>query len=219
MLSLTNANPLTILQLLLAGGEVTLEVSIGSWLVSVIAGLLFLAFRQAPYRPVRWAADFVITCLRSMPQLVLLYLVFFGLGGIGININPIVSAIVALGLTEAGFTSEVYRAGLLTVSDEQREAGASLGLGSFQIFRLIVLPEMVPFLVPPLLNSFVGLTKAATIASAVGVPEILYQSTTIINETFQVLLVSMLVIVLYVIFTVPLTRLSAALELRLGYAH
>lgn len=216
MLNLSFAD---ILGRLLQGAVVTLQVSIGSWCVAVVFGLLLALIIRARIRVLAPATGFVAVCLRALPQLVILYGVFFGLGGLGIELDPTLAAIVALGAMEGAFAAEVYRAAFSTVPDAQRDAGRSLGLSEFQIFRRVQWPQMVPFLIPPLLNLFVGLTKTATIASAVGVPEILYDGQALMNETFQIGLITSLTIVLYVVFTVPLTRLSARLEKRAGFAH
>jgi polar amino acid transport system permease protein len=208
-----------ILGRLLQGAIVTLTVSAGAWVVAVTLGLGFALLTESRIPVVVPVTNFVTTCLRALPQLVILYVVFFGLGGIGISLDPIVAAIVALGAMEGAFASEVYRAGLLTVSTVQREAGLSLGLNKFQLFRLVIVPQMIPFLIAPLLNVFVGLTKTATIASAVGVPEILYDGQALMNETFQIVLISGMIVALYVMFTVPLTRLAARFEARASFAH
>lgn len=208
-----------ILLRLLDGARITLVVSTGAWCVAVTVGLAFALLVQSGWPVIAPLTNFVTTCLRALPQLVILYVVFFGLGGIGINLDPVTAAIVALGLMEGAFASEVYRAGFITVPQTQREAGLSLGLSRVQVFRLVIVPQMIPFLVAPLLNLFVGLTKTATIASAVGVPEILYDGQAIMNETFQIALVTGTIVALYVIFTVPLTRLAARLEKRASFAH
>lgn len=209
------------------GGLITLQVATGAWIVGAVVGLVFALIARAKFTVVRALVDLVTTCLRGIPQLVLLYLIFFGIGAKIPGIGPITAAIIGLGLAEAGFNAEVYRGGFLTVGQGQLNAAASLGLSRWKTLRLIVLPIAMRFVIPALVNSFVGLLKLATLASAVGVPEILYRSTTIINESLRIVSVSLTLAALYLVFTVPLTRAVARLERHLrggsaavhGYEH
>lgn len=196
------------------GATTTLVIAAGAWVVAAIVGLLIAIARNFRVPVLAQALDAGVTVLRSLPQLIVIYLLFFGLAGSGIRIGSINASILALGITDAAFTAEFYRGGLRTVPDRQREAGLSLGLSRLQVLRLVVLPQMVPFLIPPLLNVFVGLLKAATLASAVGAPDVLYRAHAIIQRSGIIVPVIFSVIVVYVAVTWPLTQLVAVLESR-----
>jgi His/Glu/Gln/Arg/opine family amino acid ABC transporter permease subunit len=202
---------------LLRAGIITLEIAGGAWCVATVLGLAVSLIREVSPRPVRALVDFILTCIRGIPQLVVLYLLFFGLGGVGVNLSSLVAAILGLGLVETAFAAECFRGSLLTVRPGQRDAAHTLGLTWPQSMRFVVLPQCVPFLIPSLLNVFVGLLKLASIASAVGVSEILYKSQAIMNQDYQqgslsILQVSLVVIILYLVFTVPLTKAVGRLE-------
>ncbi|HUY07905.1 MAG TPA: amino acid ABC transporter permease [Candidatus Dormibacteraeota bacterium] len=199
---------------LLTGGLVTLEVATGAWAVSVTFGLLLAMLREVGVPGMRWPALVTTTALRSVPQLVVLYILYFGLGAVGINVPPLLAAIVGLGITDGAFSAEYYRASLLTVSASQRDAGYSVGLSRVATFRRVVMPQAVPYMVPPWLNSFVGLLKTATLASAVGVPEILYDGSNIIDQTGKIVYVMVIIILIYVVVTMPLARFVGILESR-----
>jgi His/Glu/Gln/Arg/opine family amino acid ABC transporter permease subunit len=205
---------------LVRGGVVTVEIAIGAWAVAAALGLLLAALRDLGGAAIRKLLVSVVTTLRSLPQLVVLYLLYFGLGALGMDVGSLVAAVVALGVTEAAFTAEYYRAGFLTVPDSQREAGHSLGLSALGVFRLIVVPQAIPFVVPPLLNSFVGLLKTATLAAAVGAPEVLYRGQNDMTRTGLIVPIVVVIIALYVLVTIPLARAVALLERRArAYAH
>jgi ABC-type amino acid transport system permease subunit len=102
----------------------------------------------------------------------------------------------------------------MTVPSTQREAGLSLGLSRLGVLWWVVIPQVVPFVVPPLLNAFVGLLKTATLAAAVGAPEVLYRAQNEMNRSGRITLVVAAVILLYVGVTMPLTRVVAILERR-----
>lgn len=202
---------------LLRGGVVTLQIASGAWLVGAALGLVLAVLQDLGLPAVRMAQSSLIISLRSVPQLVILYLLYFGLGAVGIQINSILAAILALGLTDAAFTAEYYRAGFMTVPWTQREAGFSLGLSRVGVMMRVVIPQTIPFVVPPLLNSFVGLLKTATLAAAVGAPEILYRGQNAMSRTGQIVLIMAMIIGVYVIVTMPLTRAVAVLERRMRH--
>jgi His/Glu/Gln/Arg/opine family amino acid ABC transporter permease subunit len=199
---------------LIPGAVTTLIVATGAWIVGTVLGLVLDIARSIVPRPIAWILDFVMTTLRSVPQLVVLYIFYFGIGAFGIDLGSILSAVLALGLTEAAFTAEYYRSGLLTVPAQQRDAGLSIGLSRFQVFGFVVFPQSLPFLVPPLLNSYVGLLKTSTIAAAVGAPEILYQARTLMSATGQLAQISLTVMLLFLVVTLPLTYAVSRLEVR-----
>src|SRR5438093_11751988 len=135
----------TIFENLLPGAATTLIVATGAWACAAVLGLVVDMVRHLAIGPLGWGFDLVTTTLRSMPQLVVIYVFYFGLGAVGIDLGSIPSAILALGLTEAAFMAEYYRSGWLTVPEQQSEAGLSLGLSPSQVFRRVVIPQTVPF--------------------------------------------------------------------------
>src|SRR6266566_7588047 len=199
---------------ILPGVLVTLEISIGAWVVSAALGLVIAVIRDTRKPLITLPASISVEIVRAVPQLVVLYIVFFGLSTLGINLDALTAAIVGLGVSDAVFTAEYYRAGFLTVPPTRREAGLSIGLKPLQVARFVIVPQTIPFVVPPLLNSFVGLMKSATLASAVGAPEILYGGRNYMETTGHVAPAAVAIMGLYIIATVPLTRVVRALERR-----
>lgn len=193
----------------------TLEVAVLSWCLATVLGMVFALIGRIQFLPFQIVWGLVITCLRGIPQLVLIYVLFFGVSQLGLNISPLTAAVLALGVTEAAFTSEVFRSSFMTVQQGAREAGVSLGLSTPKVFTLIEAPIMGRFALPPLLNSFVGLLKLATLSSAIGVEEIVFKGESLIQQHFNVVNVSVTIIVIYVVFTIPIMRLTARLEARL----
>jgi His/Glu/Gln/Arg/opine family amino acid ABC transporter permease subunit len=204
---------------ILPAATVTLKITVGAWAFSAIVGLLFAIVREIGGRLFAFLISIVVTILRSLPQLVILYVVFFGLGFLKINLDSLTAAVIGLGIGDCVYSAEYYRASFLTVSAAQHEAGLSLGLSRLAIMRLIILPQAIPFLVPPLLNSFVGLMKGATLAAAIGAPEVLYAGQNYMEKTGRVAPVALVIIVLYIITTIPLTRLIGRVEARVRGQH
>jgi His/Glu/Gln/Arg/opine family amino acid ABC transporter permease subunit len=203
-----------LLPYILPGALVTIEITVGAWLVSAILGLVIAVARDTHKLVLTVPVTGAIEVIRAIPQLIILYIIFFGLGSFHINLDPLTAAIVGLGVSDAVFTAEYYRAGFLTVARTQRDAGMSIGLSPVQVMRFVVVPQTVPFIVPPLLNSFVGLMKTATLASAVGAPEILYGAQNYMQTTGRVAPAAVAIMGLYIVVTLPLTRLVKVLERR-----
>ena len=200
---------------LATGAGLTLAIALSSWAVAVTLGFVFALIQRSRVTVVRGINDFVTTCLRGLPQLVVVYLIYFGLGQLGLDISPFLSAVIALGITEASFNAEVFRSGFATVGQRRVQAARSLGLTGTQVIGSVELPILMRFATAPLLNSFVGLIKLSTLASAIGVGELLYQGRIIITRTYQIVEVSLLLIALYLLFTVPITRSVARIERRM----
>jgi His/Glu/Gln/Arg/opine family amino acid ABC transporter permease subunit len=203
-----------ILPYILPGVIVTLEISVGAWIVSATLGLVLALLRDARQPLITLPATISVEVVRAVPQLVVLYIVFFGLGTLGVNLDSLTAAILGLGVCDAVFSAEYYRAGFLTVASTQRDAALSIGLKPLQVARFVIIPQTIPFVVPPLLNSFVGLMKSATLASAVGAPEILYGGRNYMETTGHVAPAAIAIMGLYIIATVPLTRAVRSLEKR-----
>lgn len=199
---------------LLEAGITTLKIATGAWFVSAIVGLLLALARDGAILPVRIVLSLLIAVLRSVPQLILLYLVFFGLPSLGYDVGGMTTAILVLGIADASFNAEYYRASLLTVPYSQREAGMSLGFSRLGTLGLVVLPQAMLYMVAPLLNSYLSLLKTATLASAIGVPEILYRADNDIQLTGRVVGVIVIVMCIYTAVCLPLIRLIAHFEHR-----
>ena len=199
---------------ILPGALVTIEISVGAWLVSATLGLALALMRDTRRPLLTIPVSLSVEVIRAVPQLVVLYIVFFGLGTVGINLDSLTAAILGLGVADAVFTAEYYRAGSLTIPQTQRDAGLSLGLKPLQVTRHVIIPQTIPFVVPPLLNSFVGLMKSATLASAVGAPELLYGGRNYMETTGRVAPAAVAIMGLYIVATLPLTRAVRNLEKR-----
>lgn len=199
---------------ILPGALVTIEISVGAWLVSATLGLALALMRDTRRPLLTIPVSLSVEVIRAVPQLVVLYIVFFGLGTVGVNLDSLTAAILGLGVADAVFTAEYYRAGFLTIPQTQRDAGLSLGLKPLQVTRHVIIPQTIPFVVPPLLNSFVGLMKSATLASAVGAPELLYGGRNYMETTGRVAPAAVAIMGLYIVATLPLTRAVRNLEKR-----
>lgn len=200
------------------GLTTTLWLSLLSILASLVLGTLVGVMRVAPLTPVRVLAAGYVELFRNIPLLIVLAFVFYGLPKAGLTLQAFESGLLGLTVYTAAFVAEVVRSGLQSISYGQIEAARALGLTYVQMLRLVLLPQAFRITVPPLGTTFIALVKNTSVASAITVTEIIYQSEYIEGRTFSpdIFLFAGL---LYLIITVPLSALVNVAEQRLRMAR
>jgi polar amino acid transport system permease protein len=171
-------------RLILSGVWLTLSISVISQLIGVILGVLGAIGRIARLAPVRWISAFYVWFFRGTPLLVQIAFIYFGLGVAGIYRWPdlvilgitvggaIQAGIIALGVNEGAYMTEIVRAGILAVDTGQMEAAKSLGMTYRKAMRRIVLPQAARVIVPPLGNEFNNMLKTTSLLVVISVPEL-----------------------------------------------
>jgi polar amino acid transport system permease protein len=139
----------------------------------ILAGLVLAVIRAMGVRPLNWLIIFVVDLFRALPPLVIIVLLFFGLPAAGVSLSGFASAWLALSLVLMAFSEEIFWAGITAVPPGQWEASRSLGLPFLVTFVLVILPQAVRMVIPPLVNRTIAITKGTALASVVAVPEIL----------------------------------------------
>ncbi|MBC7596331.1 MAG: amino acid ABC transporter permease [Kineosporiaceae bacterium] len=160
--------------------------------ISLLAMGLGSAFGIALYRGkmstprvIRTLSSAYIEVFRNTPLLVQLYLIYFGLPEVGLNLGPTVAGIVALTLNNAAYTAEIYRAGFESVPHGLVEAGQALGMRERQVFRYVMFMPATRNVFPALTNQFILLFLASSIASIIGLPELMNSILNINSETYR----------------------------------
>ncbi|TCH97855.1 amino acid ABC transporter permease [Roseococcus sp. SYP-B2431] len=142
-------------------------------IAGVLAGLVLAVIRAMGVRPLNWLIIFTVDLFRALPPLVIIVLIFFGLPAAGISMSGFVAAWLALSLVLMAFSEEIFWAGITAVPTGQWEASRSLGLPFLVTFVLVILPQAVRMVIPPLVNRTISITKGTALASVVAVPDIL----------------------------------------------
>jgi len=192
--------------------------------VMLVVGLGIAVLRTLPgpvFWPVRALATAYVDVFRGIPLLVLLYLVGFGVPGLrlqGLPTSATVLGGLALTLSYSGYVAEVFRAGIESVHPSQRAAARSLGLSSGQTLRLVVLPQAVRRVIPPLLNDLVSLIKDCGLISLLGIPLDVIRYAQIWQAQLANYTPYVVAGVLFMLITIPLTRLTDAVSRRYGYS-
>lgn len=192
-----------------------LDVRIFLWSVPFIVLIALLVAvtrnsRSPVLFPLRILAVAYTDIMRGVPVILWIYLIGFGVPGLGLNRpwnSPLIWGSVALILTYASYVSEVFRAGIESVHESQRAAARSLGLSNGQTMRFVVLPQAVRRVVPPLMNDMVSLQKDVALVSLIGPIEILRQAG-VDKAKFANFTPYIAAALIFLAVTVPLTRLT-----------
>ncbi len=159
--------------LLLQGLWMTLALAAVTAPLSAVVGLAIAMAQDLPSKPLRFALVAYVDVLRAIPPLVLLIFIFFGLPFLGLKLNEFTAAVLALTLNGSSYFAEIFRAGLESVPNGQREAARSTGLTWFQSMTQVVAPQGTRNVLPDLVSNMVELVKQTSIASAVALQELL----------------------------------------------
>ncbi|MFM8519220.1 MAG: amino acid ABC transporter permease [Solirubrobacterales bacterium] len=201
----------------------TIRLSILGGILSLLWGLVLAVLRQLPgkaFAPVRWLTVAYIDGLRGIPLLLVIFLIYGGLGALAsegvipeaIGIprwfglpSPFWYGTIAITLTYGAYMAEVYRAGIEAVPSGQTEAARSLGMSHGQSMRFIIVPQAVRKVIPPLLNDFIALMKDTSLVSVIGLVETVQAGRDVYSETFNASALT-LGAVLFLLVTIPLAR-------------
>jgi His/Glu/Gln/Arg/opine family amino acid ABC transporter permease subunit len=196
---------------LVNGLTVTLELALLSAVCSLVVGLVIAVLRSLGSPTINLFLVAFVDVFRSVPMIVLMVVLFFALPYVGISLGSITTTVVALALGYGAQASESFRAGIEAVHSGQIEAARALGLSRWQTMRLIILPQAIPIVIPPLTGNLVAMLKDTAVASVVASPELLKRARELYtSKTSPTPLVAAALIYLAVL--IPLVRLSNLLE-------
>ena len=166
-------------------------------------------------RAVALAALAYIEVVRNVPFLILVFLLFFAMPFLGLRLGPFVTSIVALTAYASAYSAEILRGGLQSISKTQIEGGYALGLRYGQIFRKILLPQIVGYILPAATNLAITLVKESAVLSVITVTEITYMAQNVIGKTFAPVEVFAFIAMIYWTLSAALAALSRFVERRL----
>ena len=148
------------LPLLVGGLWLTIQIAIGATVLGLALGLITALARMSPVRPLRWLAVTYIEVIRNTPALVQVFLIYYGLGELGLRLPAFSALILALGVNNGAYLAEIFRGGLLSVRRGQLEAAAALALPSRTTLFGVVLPQAIRSIWPALTNQTIQIVLA-----------------------------------------------------------
>ena len=193
----------------------TVPLALASFAVGLAIALLVALMRLSKVRLVAGLGRAYVSVIRGTPLLVQLFIVFYGLGSIGIRIDPWPSAILAFSLNVGGYAAEVVRAAILSVPKGQWEAAHMIGMSYPLTLRRIILPQAARVSVPPLSNTFISLVKDTSLASTILVTELFRRAQEIAAFSSEFMLVYCEAAVVYWVLCLFLSFGQSRLERRL----
>ena len=203
------------------GFWLTIQISVLGLVGAIVVGTLIALLRISPIAPLRWIGSSYVEFFRNTPLVVQLFFLFFGLPFLGLRFSPDLfenifrAAFVGMALYHGAYVAEVVRGGLLAVERGQIEAARSLGLSYMQMLREVQLPQTFRAVIPPLGNIGIALVKNTSLASAIGVSELLGAAETVESRTFRAEEAFIAATLLYLVLTIPLGVVVNVLERRL----
>jgi polar amino acid transport system permease protein len=200
---------------LVLAARATLALSAVAFACGGAAGLGLTLVRISHSRLTARAAALYIDAFQGTPLLMQLFVVFFGLPLLGIEVSPWLSATVGLTLYASAYLGEIWRGAVQAIPRGQWDAAASLGLGKLAQLRLVILPQALRLATPPTVGFLVQLLKATAVTSIVGFRELTRTAEIITNATFRPFAVYGLVALIYFALCLPLTAAAGALERKL----
>jgi len=190
--------------------EITLLIILLTWSFGLTAALA----NMSRHWWLRWPAEFYIWFIRGTPTLIQIFLFYFGLPQLGVNLSPFTAGALALGINGGAYVAEIVRGGLIAIPRGQRESALAIGLSPIQSFFRIILPQAVRIIIPPLTNEAATTLKNTSLLSTITIVELTMHAQLVIASTYRPFDFYIVAAVLYLIMTTVLTQLATWLERR-----
>jgi polar amino acid transport system permease protein len=202
-------------QVFVRGAEVTATLTFWALIIGLVLGLLLGLMRSSRLWLLRVPAAIYIDTFRATPILVQLVWIYYALPILmGLQLGNMAAASVGIGLHEAAYIAEIFRAGIASIHRGQSDAAKSLGMSYGQAMRRIILPQAVRRMVPPFINEFATLMKLTTLGSVLAVNELLHEAENLINNTYRPLEIYTVLALVFGLLIYPFIWLSQRLEKR-----
>jgi polar amino acid transport system permease protein len=200
---------------LLLAARWTVALSLIAFVGGGLVGLLLLVVRLTPSKIAQRCVSFYVQIFQGTPLLMQLFLSYFGLSLIGLNVSAWTSAAIALTLYSSAFLAEIWRGCVNAVPAGQWLAAKAVALGFTQQLRFVIFPQALRIAVAPTVGFLVQVIKGTALASVIGFAELTKTGSTISNSTFKPFLVYSCVALVYFALCYPVSFYSKRLEARL----
>lgn len=205
---------------LIEGIWATILISVVSIVIAMIVGMVVAIAGMSKYKSLQRANRIYVETFRSVPLLVLLLWVYYGLPVVaGIQFGVFTAGVISLALSDSAFEAEIFRGGIQSIHIGQWEAGRSLGLKNWNLMRLIILPQAIRRILPALGNQFVYVLKMSSLISVVGYQELTRRANELTLVEYRPLEIYTLLVLEYLALIVFVSYLMRKLEQRLSAAE
>jgi cystine transport system permease protein len=203
-------------QILGKGLTMTIPLTLISFAIAMVIAVAVALIQYAHIPVLRQICRFYIWVIRGTPLLVQLYVIFFGLPSIGVNIDAFPAAVLVFSINEGAYGAETIRGALESVPSGQMEAGLCCGMNYLSIMWHVILPQAFRTAFPALGNELISMVKDTSLAANITVTEMFFQTQRIAGRTYETMALYLEVAVIYLMFSTVLSFLQKAGEKKLG---
>ncbi len=203
-------------QLMYRGLTMTIPLTLISFAIALVIAVIVALVQFAKVPVLKQICRFYIWVIRGTPLLVQLYVIFFGLPSIGVNVDAFPAAVIVFSINEGAYAAETIRGALESVPAGQMEAGRCVGMSYVQIMWHVILPQTFRTAFPALGNELISMVKDTSLAANITVTEMFFQAQRIAGRTYQTMALYIEVAVIYLLFSTVLTFLQRLGEKKLG---
>lgn len=205
------------LKFLIAGFEDTIYISLISMLLAMLLGLIVALPALSDRKSLRAVNRIYVESIRSIPVLVLLLWVYYGLPTLmDVSLDYFAAGVIALTIAESAFMAEVFRGGIQAIARGQHEAAESLGLNYWQKMRLVILPQALRQILPPLGNQFVYILKMSSLVSVIGLSDLTRRANELVVNEYLPLEIYTFLVLEYLILILFVSQCVRWLEKRIA---
>jgi His/Glu/Gln/Arg/opine family amino acid ABC transporter permease subunit len=202
-----------ILKYLAPAVPMTVLITIASFILAVILGLLTAIFRIANSKIARNIAKVYCDIVRGIPLIVQIFFIYFGLGAI-FHLGEFWAGVAAIGICYGAYLAEIFRAGIQAIPRGQTEAALSLGMSRAQVDRYVIIPQAGRLVIPPMANEFIACLKDSSLVSIIGLRELTRAGREYLSWSYIDFATWLMVGLIYLVMTLALARFSRVLERR-----
>ena len=194
---------------IVAGIWLTIMLSAASIVMGSLLGIVLASLRSMHGRAVRLMVDAYVEIIRNTPFLVQLFIIYFGLPGVGLRVSATTAALIGMTINLAAYSTEIIRAGIEAVHKSQIEAGEALGFTSLQIYRHVIIMPAIAKVYPALCSQFVLMMLASSICSAISTKELAASAAFVESQSFRSFEVYIVVTLIYLALALALRAILA----------
>lgn len=194
------------------GVETTLYLAIASWSISMVVGIIVAQCRIARHWLPRSLGTSYVEFFRNVPPIVIVFFAYFALPSLGLELSAFASVVVGVGLYGGAMIAEIIRSGIASVPRGQYECATAYGMSYLQAMRLVVLPQALRVVIPPIGTETINVIKNTSLGAAVSMGEILGAANLVGSRTFAYAVVFIAAAVMYLALTLPAAATFNALE-------
>ena len=203
----------TNIRFLISGLNVTILISLFSIIFSLIIGFLISLLGLSKIKFFKILNRIYIEIFRSIPLLVLLLWIYYGLPVVfGINLSPFVAGIISLALSDSAFEAEIFRAGIQSISKGQRDAAKSIALNKYLEMKLIIFPQALRIILPAIGNQFVYVLKMSSLVSIIGLADLTRKANELVVSVYRPLEIYTFLVIEYLILILIISYFVRKLE-------